>query len=487
MTYPSRIYHFIHGKEVKGTSGEFIEKVSPTDGKIIARIEKGIKKDVDEALIAASERFLQWSYTPVIQRAEILRNTAILLQEKKMEIASIVSTETGKSLKDARAEVEGAIELGFFMAGEGRRFYGKTTTSAMSNRWAYTMRQPVGVCALIVPFNTPIANVAWKAFPALLCGNTCVLKAAKDTPYTPVWFAKILKEAGLPDGVFNVVQGSGEEAGQALVADDRVKLVSFTGSCEAGEHIAEIAGARLAKVSLELGGKNAFVVCDDADIKDAVSYAVLSAFSNAGQRCASGSRLIIFEKIYDEFKRELVQKTKQLKIGSSDRDDVGPLINESQMNKILAEIHDAVSQGAIVVTGGERLTKGEEKNGYFIEPTIIEGVRVNASISQRELFGPVTCLFKVKNFEEAVHFVNATDYGLTSAIHTKSIHRIQEFIKLARVGVVSVNGPTYGSEPHLPFGGLGKSGNGYREPGIEALDVYSEWKTVYIKHDPENI
>ncbi|MBI2617104.1 aldehyde dehydrogenase family protein [Candidatus Gottesmanbacteria bacterium] len=487
MKYPSRIYHFINGNEVESTSRKYIEKISPTSGKVVARIEKGTGEDVDSAVTYASDHFFRWAYTPVIQRADILRTAALILQEKREEIAFIVSSETGKSFKDSLVEVSGAIELGFFMAGEGRRFYGRTTTSAVLNRFAYTMRQPIGVCALIVPFNTPIANVSWKAFPALLCGNTCVLKAAKDTPFTPVWFAKILQLAGLPKGVFNVVQGSGEEVGRSLVEDDRVDLVSFTGSCEVGEYIAKVAGGRIAKVSLELGGKNAFLVCDDADMKDAVSYAVLSAFSNAGQRCSSGSRLIIFEKIYDQFKREFVQKTKQLKVGSGDKDDVGPVINESQMNKILVEIDHAVLQGANVIAGGKRLVKGEKKNGFFIEPTIVEGAKVDASISQSELFGPVTCLFKVKNFEEAVRLVNATDYGLTSAIHTRSIHRIQEFIHRVRVGLVSVNGPTFGSEPHLPFGGVGKSGNGHREPGTEALDVYSEWKTVYIKYNPSRV
>jgi aldehyde dehydrogenase (NAD+) len=486
--YPKKILHWINDREVNSSSGDYFDKIDPATGKIIAQVTHGNKKDVDKAINIAVETFEEWSNNSVVNRADILRKAIILMQEKKSEIAETVSSETGKSIKDALGEVGGAIELGFFMAGEGRRFYGKTTTSAVANRYAMTFRQPVGVCGLIVPFNTPIANVAWKTFPALLCGNTAVLKAAKDTPYTPIWFAKILKDAGLPAGVFNVIEGYGEEVGIDLVKDERIHLVSFTGSVTAGRLIQQLAGERLAKVSLELGGKNALVVCDDADLEKASDFAVLSAFSNAGQRCASASRIIIFNKVYDNFKKLMLGKTKRLKLGKADSDNLGPVINELQMNKILEMINQSVERDKTKnLIGGYRLTDTNHRNGFYIAPTIIENISSHTAISREELFGPVTCFYRVKDFNEAVDLANDSPYGLTAAIHTSSIHRAQEFIKRCKVGVVSVNGPTYGSEPHLPFGGLKNSGNGFREPGTEALDVYSEIKTVYIKYDPEKI
>lgn len=484
MKYPNFISHFINNQEVKKSSGKFIDKLNPADGKVLARVARGNKEDVEKAITVAASQYTSWSNTPVITRADILRKAILLIQEKKEEIAQIVYSETGKSTKDALVEVGGAIELGFFYASEGRRFYGKLTTSAMPNRIAMIIREPVGVAALIVPANTPIANVAWKVFPALLCGNTIVLKASKDTPYSALWFAKILKEAGLPNGVLNVVQGFGNEVGNALIEDKRISLISFTGSVEVGRHIQKKAGPRFIKISLELGGKNPFVVCDDADLETAANFAVLCAFSNAGQRCASGSRVIVFEKVYDVFKKLLLEKTKKLKVGISDIDDLGPVINELQMKKILTAVEKAKKEGAKVLIGGNRLTDTVHKNGYYILPTILEDVSPEAKISSSELFGPVTCLYSVKNFDEAIELANNSQFGLTAAIHTSSIHRIQEFSKRIQAGVVSINGPTYGSEPHLPFGGVKNSGNGTREPGTEALEFYSNLKTIYIKYDP---
>lgn len=486
--YPKKVFHWINGKEAESERSKYIEKISPADGKVLSLVTCGNQEDVEKAVNIAEGKFTKWSETSVIERADILRKTTLLMQERKEEIAEIVHLETGKSVKDALGEVSGAIELGFFYAGEGRRYYGKVTTSAMPNRTAMVIRQPVGVCALIVPFNTPIANVAWKAFPALLCGNTVVMKAASDTPYTPVWFAKILKEAGLPSGVFNVIQGTGKEVGKALVEDERVDLISFTGSVETGRYIQKTAGLRLTKISLELGGKNPFVVCDDADLEVAANLAVLSAFSNAGQRCASGSRLYIFDKVYQEFKKIFLQKTRMLKVGSSNQNDLGPVINEKQLNNILDAIEKQTGNNKIrLLTGGYRLSDINHGDGYFIAPTVLESVTEKPNYDQEELFGPVTCLYKIKDLKEAIKLTNNSTYGLTAAVHSKSHDRIQYFIQNVRVGVVSVNGPTYGSEPHMPFGGLRNSGNGWREPGTEALDFYSELKTVYVKYDPEKI
>jgi aldehyde dehydrogenase (NAD+) len=370
--------------------------------------------------------------------------------------------------------------MGYFVAGEGRRFYGRTTTSGVPNRQAIVVRQPLGVAGLILAANTPIANVAWKVFPALLCGNAAVLKASEDTPETALAFARLAAEAGLPPGVLNILQGYGEEAGQPLVEDSRVSVVSFTGSTAVGRMIARVAGERLAKVCLELGGKNPLVVCDDADLDRAAQAAVLSAFSNAGQRCASGSRLIVFDAVYDRFRELLLERTAAQRVGPADDDDFGPVINERQLEAMLQAIERARADGARVVAGGSRIARA----GFYLEPTLLEHVPLDSELAGTELFGPIATLHRVGGFEEALAAASASHYGLTAAIWTASVHRGQEFVRRMPSGVVSVNGPTYGSEPHMPFGGLKDSGTGWREAGTEALDVYSDLKTVYVNHDP---
>jgi len=382
-------------------------------------------------------------------------------------------------------ETGGAIAQAEFMAGEGRRLYGRTTTSAVPNKYAMTVRQPLGVAGLIIAANTPIANVAWKVFPALICGNAAVLKAAEDTPATAWYFAKLAHEAGLPPGLLNVIQGFGEEAGAPLVAHPEVAVISFTGSTAVGRQIASIGGKRLAKVSLELGGKNALVVCDDADLSNAAKWVLLSAFSNAGQRCASGSRIIIFKSVYDRFCEMLQEQTRKLKVGPGDEDDFGPVINAEQLEHMLAAIEKARQGGARILCGGERLSDPEHAKGFYLAPTLIENVDAHDDISTTELFGPIACLYKVDDFADALRLTNDSPYGLTACIHTRSIHRAIEFSHKVQTGVAVVNAGTYGSEPHMPFGGLKQSGNGWREPGTEALDVYSDLKDIYLNIDPQ--
>jgi aldehyde dehydrogenase (NAD+) len=374
--------------------------------------------------------------------------------------------------------------MGFFVAGEGRRFYGQTTTSAVPNKTAMVVRQPLGVAGLIIAANTPIANVAWKAFPALLCGNSAILKASEDTPLSAWAFGVLAREAGLPDGVYTTLHGMGEEAGAPLVEHPDVAVISFTGSCGVGRWIAETAGRRLAKTCLELGGKNPLIVCDDADVQNAVNWTIGSAFSNAGQRCAAGSRLLVFDSVYDEFKARLVEATKALTVGTSDRDYLGPVINEEQMNNMLASVERARAGGASVIAGGHRLSGAGYDGGFFVAPTLIEHVGPNDEISRSELFGPITILYRVKNFDEAIALANDSPFGLTAAIHTQNINRAMTFLNRIQCGVAVVNGGTYGSEPHMPFGGLRQSGNGWREAGTQALDVYSDLKTIYINHNP---
>jgi aldehyde dehydrogenase (NAD+) len=485
--YPEKVTHWLANTPQPSQGGDWFEKRDPHTGQVLSLVARGRQEDARQAVAQAVNALPQWQETPIVQRANLLRRMTRLMEDRREEIARIVHLETGKSLKDALGEVGAAIEMGYFIAGEGRRYYGRTTTSAVPNRTAMTVRQPVGVCALIIAANTPIANVAWKVFPALLCGNTAVLKASEDTPYSAVWFAERLAEAGLPVGVLSVLHGYGEEAGAPLVEDSRVDLVSFTGSVPVGRYIQKTAGERLAKVCLELGGKNALLVCDDADLDQAVEAAVLSAFSNAGQRCASGSRILVFDTVYDTFKARLLAKTEALRLGNQDADDFGPVINEQQLEGMLASICEAVQQGATLLAGGHRLSDPAYAGGYYLAPTVLENIPADAAISCRELFGPITCLYRVANFEEAVTLANQSPMGLTAAIHTASLHRAQRFTERMRTGVVSINGPTYGSEPHMPFGGLKDSGNGFREAGTEVLDVYSEWKTVYSRSFPEKV
>ena len=487
-SYPDRVLHWIGDVERPSVSGAFFDKQNPCDGTTLSEIARGGPEDASLAVEAAAAAFDGWSQTPIVTRGEILRRATLLLMERREEAASIVTLETGKSHKDALGEVGAAIEMGFFISGEARRFYGRTTSSAVPHRSAMTVRQPVGPAALIIAANTPMANVAWKVYPALLCGNSAVLKASENTPYVASWFAGLLQEAGLPSGVLSVLHGLGPEAGAPLVEDERIRLVSFTGSVPVGRFIQQAAGGRLAKVCLELGGKNPFVVCDDADLEAAVDAAVLSAFSNAGQRCASGSRLLVFASVYDDFRRLLLARTSALRLGPSDDDDLGPVINERQMVAILGAVVRAIREdGVTLACGGVRLEDPEHAAGYYVAPTVLENARPDARISRDEVFGPVTCLYRVDDFEHALQMANDTDFGLTAAIHTRSIHRAEVFRERCRAGVISINGPTYGSEPHMPFGGLKNSGNGFREAGTEVLDVYSDWKSVYVRHDPGQV
>ena len=482
-SFPTTVLNWIDGEERQAISGETFGKVSPVSGKEICRVARSRTEDIQKVVEVARRAQPAWADSTPVYRGDLLRDIAQAMRKHQEEIASIVSLETGMSFKQALGETGGAIAQGEFMAGEGRRFYGRTTTSAVPNKYAMVVRQPLGVAGLIIAANTPIANVAWKVFPALICGNTAVLKAAEDTPATAWIVGRIAKEVGLPAGVLNIIQGYGEEAGAPLVANPGVDVISFTGSTEVGRQIAEVAGRRLAKVSLELGGKNPLVVCDDADLQNAANWVLLSAFSNAGQRCASGSRIIIFDSVYDEFRDMLVEQTNKLKVGVGDDDDFGPVINEVQLTNMLSAIEQARGKGAVVLTGGHRLTDPAHADGFYMAPTIIEKVDPQDEISTKEIFGPITCLYRVRDFSEALQLANNSPYGLTACIHTRSIHRAIEFTQKVQAGVAVVNAGTYGSEPHMPFGGLKQSGNGTREPGTEALDVYSDLKDIYINID----
>jgi len=464
---PKQVPNQVDGKDVPAASGEWLDKHRPADGSLLCRLARSGTEDVADAVAAARQAQPDWAARTVVGRGDLCREIALALRDSREELTDIVVAETGKSREAALGETDAAIEMGFFMAGEGRRFYGRTTTASMEHRAVMSIRRPLGVAGLLISFNTPLPNVAWKVFPAILCGNGCVLKPSEHTPASAHHFATLCCKAGLPAGVLNVVQGLGPEAGAAIVEHADVDLVSFTGSAGTGRWVNETAARRLAKVCLELGGKNALVVCDDADLDNAVRWALASAFSNAGQRCASASRIVVFESVYDEFLGRFVSEAEGY--------DPGPVISEEALERIL----DAV-RGATVLCGGERV----DRDGYWLAPTVLEDVPPDADLSCTELFGPVTILYRVRDFREALELVNDSPYGLTAAIHTASIHRAMSFAEQAEAGVVVVNGGTHGSEPHMGFGGVKQSGTGWREAGVEALDVYSDWKYVNLITDP---
>jgi alpha-ketoglutaric semialdehyde dehydrogenase len=486
VAIPGVVPNWIAGQERPAEAGETFPKLNPHDGREICRVTRSREGDVRCAVDAAAAAFGRWSRETPVKRGEILYAVTDALARRRREVAEIVALETGKSPASALGETDGAIALGRFMAGEGQRMYGRTTTSGMPDRYASIVRQPIGVAGLIIAANTPIANAAWKVFPALVCGNTAVLKAAEDTPLTAWLFAALAHEAGLPAGALNVIQGRGAEAGEPLVAHPDVAVLSFTGSTAVGRRIAQTAGARLARVSLELGGKNPFVVADDADLDAALKWATLSAFSNAGQRCAAGSRIIVFDAVYQRFRDALVERAKALCVGPDDADDYGPVINQRQLDNILRCLDAARQEGATVLTGGERLTDPAHRDGFYLAPTLLEA-SADAAISATELFGPVATLYRVPDFEAALALANRSPYGLTACIHTASVHRATEFAQRVQAGVAVVNGGTYGSEPHMPFGGVKASGNGSREPGTEALDVYSTLKNILVQTDPSRL
>jgi acyl-CoA reductase-like NAD-dependent aldehyde dehydrogenase len=487
QTETLRIPNWINGKESQPEGDAWLDKFNPHNGELISQVADSSAADTHLAISAASNAFSSWSELTPVKRGQILADIVAVMKRRDDELADCVALETGKPPQDAKGEVAGAILQGEYFAGEGMRLHGRSLTSGMAGKYSHTVRQPRGIAGLIVPANTPIANIAWKVFPALICGNTAVLKAAEDAPRIAWLFAQLTKEAGLPDGVLNVVQGRGQTAGAVLVTDERISVISFTGSTGVGRWIAEVAGKRLARVSLELGGKNPFIVCDDAELDQAVHWASLSAFSNAGQRCAAGSRIIIFKRVYEEFRDKLVAKAQSLKLGVSIGCDLGPVISRRQQQSILATIENAKAEGGRVLCGGTAPAAPELLSGYYIQPTLIEGLDTRAELSCKEAFGPVATLHVVEDLAEALKLANATEYGLTAAIHTRSVDRAMWFAQRVRAGMANVNLGTYGSEPHMPFGGFGASGNGTREPGIEALDVYSELKNISFLVRPSQL
>lgn len=477
--------NYIDGEWVDSISGETFENRNPSDiDEIIGLFPRSGKEDVDKAVSAALAAFDKWKNVPPAERGNILFEAGRIMSSRKKELAEVISRENGKTVNGALGDVQSGIDMAFFAGGEGRRWYGKTTHSGLRKRFAMTKRYPVGVIGIITSWNFPMAITSWKTFPALLCGNTVVLKSEENTPETAVHFVKILEEAGLPKGVLNLIHGFGQEAGDELVNHPNISMISFTGSSAVGKIIGTNCAKRLAKISLELGGKNAVIVMDDADLDLAVDGVLCGAFSISGQRCTATSRVIVHEKVYDKFLDKLITRTAKQKVGpgSEDTSDVTPLISKKQFERVVGYIERAREEGAQILTGGKQLKGGVYDKGYYIAPTVIANVIPDMEIAREEVFGPVLVVFKADSYEDAIRIHNASPYGLSASIFTKDVNNAFSFFDDAEAGVCYINAPTFGSEPHLPFGGVKNSGLGYREAGWAAIEAFSEVKTLYIDY-----
>jgi len=477
-----KIYkNFIAGQWVPSKSGEIFDDINPANTKeIIGRFQKSNAADVDMAIRSARNHFDEWRHTPAPKRGEILYRFGQLLTQHKEEIAQLMTCEMGKVLKETRGDVQEAIDMAFYAAGEGRRLFGQTTPSELRNKAAFSVRMPVGVCGIITPWNFPAAIPAWKILPALICGNTIVFKPASWTPATASRFVELLDQSGVPKGVVNLVHGTGDQAGEALLRHPDVNLISFTGSCETGRKIAEVCAKNLKRYSLEMGGKNVQIVMEDANLELAVEGALWGAFGTTGQRCTATSRLVVHKKNLNRFTRELVRRAKNLKIGNGlhPKTEMGPLISESQRKRVHEYVQIGIKEGATLLTGGNLYSTG----GFFYPPTIFSDVHPQMRIAQEEIFGPVTAIIPCKDFEEAVAIANGTQYGLSTSIYTQNINSAFKAIEELQSGITYVNAPTIGAEVHLPFGGIKNTGNGHREAGTTALDIFSEWKAVYVDY-----
>lgn len=477
-----KLSNYINGEWVEVE--ETTSVINPATGEAIVDVPLSKTDSVDEAVKAARAAQKDWSLVPAPQRAEILYEVGRIMKERKEEISTLLTLENGKVLEEARGEVQEGIDMAFYMAGEGRRMFGQTTPAELNNKFAMSVRAPVGVAGLITPWNFPMAIVTWKSFPAIVTGNTVVWNPATETPIMAYKLVEIFEEAGLPKGVINVVFGAGSTVGDAIVNHDDIDVVSFTGSTETGRNIASVCGQQLKKVSLEMGGKNAVIVMDDADLDLAVEGILWSAFGTSGQRCTACSRVIVHEDVKEELEKRLLVAMEDLTIGNGldESVKVGPIINQAGMDKIKRYIEIGKKEGAKLLAGGEVLTEGAFGKGNYFAPTIFTDATVDMRIAQEEIFGPVVTLVPVASFEEAIEANNSVIYGLSSSIFTTDANRVFQAQRDLDTGIVYVNAGTTGAEIHLPFGGTKGTGNGHRDSGTQALDVYTEWKAVYVDY-----
>jgi acyl-CoA reductase-like NAD-dependent aldehyde dehydrogenase len=481
---PDTHLNYIDGKWVPSVNGEtFLDTNPARPDEVLGEFQRSGPEDVDAAVAAAYRARREWRNTPAPLRGEIVARATRLLIDRKPDLAAGITSEMGKVLVDSGYDVQGAITSGEYMAGEGRRMSGDTVPSGLSNRIAMTVREPVGVVGIITPWNLPMLMPAWKLFPALVCGNTVVVKPAEDTPMTAVRFFEILEESGVPPGVANLVTGYGADAGQPLVSHPDVDMISFTGSQTVGRQIATSAGGDLKHVSLEMGGKNALVVLDDADIDEAVTGSLWGGFSTAGQRCTASSRIVVDRKVADEVVDGLVEGIRGLVVGDPGEPDtnIGPLINGKQLDRVHSYTEIGLGEGAKLVVGGEKL-QDQFDGGYFYSPTLFDHATPDMRIAQEEIFGPTITVIRVDGYDEAISVANGTRYGLSAAVYTRDTGRALRAVSELEAGLVYLNAPTIGSEIHLPFGGVKDTGNGHRESGPAAIEQFTETKTVFLDY-----
>src|SRR5829696_8773972 len=477
-------YHnFIDGAWVPSVSGGVFENRNPANtDDLVGVFQKSTAEDVTRALGAARAAYQRWRLVPAPKRAELLFRAAQLIADRKEALARDMTREMGKVLDETRGDVQEAIDMTFFMAGEGRRQYGQTVPSELRDKFAMSVRQPVGVSAVITPWNFPMAIPSWKIIPALVCGNTVVFKPATLTPLSALNFVRILEEAGIPPGVVNLVTGGGADVGNALLISDDVRIVSFTGSTHVGRIVNQAAAPTFKKVHLEMGGKNVIMIMDDANLELAVDGCLWGGFGTSGQRCTAASRVVVHEKVHDRFVSEFVARTRSLVIGDGldEKVQIGPSNSENQLKTVMKYVEIGKGEGARVACGGNRLSDGAYGKGFFHEPTIFVDVDPGMRIAREEIFGPVVSVMKCRSVDEAIAIGNNVEYGLSAAIYTQDINRAFAAMRDLYTGIFYINAPTIGAEVHLPFGGTKNTGNGHREAGVAALEVFSEWKSCYI-------
>jgi aldehyde dehydrogenase (NAD+) len=483
MTYPN-YQNLIGGQWVAAAAGKTMLNLNPADhSDVIGAFPSSHAEDVAAAVAAAKQAFTTWRLVPAPKRAEILLRAQAILVQNKEKFAKEMTREMGKVLAETRGDVQEAIDEAFYVAGEGRRLFGITTPSELPDKFAMSVRMPVGVVGLITPWNFPMAIPSWKLFPALVAGNTCVIKPATDTPLSTYNLVQALIDAGLPPGVVNIVCGTGSTAGAALVDHPDVRAISFTGSSAVGSLIAQRAAVTFKQVSLEMGGKNAQIVLDDANLDLALDGALWGAFGTTGQRCTATSRILLQKGIAAEFKEKFVARAKKLKVGNGldETVEVGPQVNANQIETSARYVEIALAEGAELLCGGHALTGGAYAHGNFFEPTVLAGVNPQMRIAREEVFGPVVALMEFSTFEEAVAIANSIDYGLSTSLYTRNVNRAFTAMRDLEAGITYINAPTIGAEVHLPFGGVKHTGNGHRE-GLGALDFFTTWKAVYVDY-----
>jgi acyl-CoA reductase-like NAD-dependent aldehyde dehydrogenase len=482
---PKAFKNFINGEFVESRGGKGIENRNPANtGELIGMFPASTEDDMTAAVDAAKAAYPKWRLTPAPKRAEILYRAAEILIQRKEEYSRDMTREMGKVLAETRGDVQEAIDMTYLMAGEGRRQFGQTTPSELPDKFAMSVRTPIGVTGLITPWNFPMAIPSWKIAPALVTGNTVVIKPAEDTPLSTYNFAQVLSEAGLPNGVLNVVYGEGTVVGKSLLQNSDVNLVSFTGSTEVGRLVSEACAPTFKKCHLEMGGKNIIIVMDDANIDLAVDGAVWGGFGTTGQRCTAASRVAVHKKVYAEFVEKFVARVKALKVGDglNPETDMGPCINEQQLKTVMSYVEIGKNEHAKLATGGHRLESGAYAQGWFHEPTVFTDCNPGMRICQEEIFGPVVSVMSFETFDEALRIANGVNYGLSAAIYTRNVNNAFRAQRDLETGIVYVNAPTIGAETHLPFGGIKNTGNGHRESGEAALDFYTEWKSIYVDY-----